>query len=93
MDSPQNNWIDNRKYTGIVPRITSTSSKTFEKFLIHIGCTLKREGKKHKVYSKPGLKRPIIVPRDKNITIGVIQSNLRTLNINREEYLEIICNL
>ncbi len=44
----------------------------------------------HRIYHKDGLKRPIIVPQTKHLTVNVILSNLRTLKMDREEYLKII---
>jgi len=73
-----------------LPRIKPVSSNKFEKFLLKSGCTFVRQSGSHRVYHKEGLNRPIIVPKRKQITVGVIMSNLKTLKINREEYIKII---
>jgi predicted RNA binding protein YcfA (HicA-like mRNA interferase family) len=67
--------------------------KTFEKFLKYIGCTKKRTKGSHIIYSKPGLKRPVVITSDKEISSGIIRSNLRTLNLSTEEFQEIIRQL
>ena len=71
-------------------RIIPIAWQKFEKFLLFIGCEFKREKGDHRIYWREGLKRPIIIPREKNLPVFIIRNNLRTLNINREEYLEIM---
>jgi predicted RNA binding protein YcfA (HicA-like mRNA interferase family) len=70
--------------------IQSIHWKTFEKFLFKIGCEFKREKGDHRMYSKPGLKRPVVIPRDAQLPAFVIHNNLRILGISREEFLKII---
>lgn len=76
-----------------MPRIQSIHWKEFEKFLIKVGCTFKREKGDHRVYWKEGLKRPVIIPRDTSLPAFIILNNLRTLDMTREEYLKIISKL
>ncbi len=71
-------------------RIRAIHWKEFEKFLLHVGCVFKREKGDHRVYSKEGLKRPIIVPRDTSLPPFIILNNLRTLGVSREKYLSFI---
>ncbi len=49
--------------------------KTFEKFLFYVGCEFKRQKGDHRIYWSLGLKRP---------------SNLRTLGLSPQQYLEIL---
>lgn len=71
-------------------RIQSIHWKEFEKFLLKIGCEFKREKGDHRIYWKKGLKRPVIIPRDKTLPAFIVLNNLKVLNISREEYLKII---
>ena len=71
-------------------RIIPIFWQEFEKFLLFIGCEFKREKGDHRIYWREGLKRPIVIPREKNLPVFIIRNNLRTLNIGREEYLEIM---
>lgn len=64
--------------------------KKFDDFLLSQGCIFKREKGDHRVYTKPGLKRPIIVPRDSELPPGIIQNNLRTLGISKDVYLDFL---
>jgi len=39
------------------------------------------------------MERPVVIPEDKEIPIFIIKNNLRLLEINVEQYLEILKNL
>ncbi len=62
----------------------------FETFLRLIGCTLKRMKGDHLIYVRPGLKRPIVITADREVPVFIIRTNLRTLDMSTEEYLNII---
>ena len=64
--------------------------KKFEKFLFFVGCEFIREKGDHRVYWREGLKRPIIIPRQKDLPIFVIKNNLRILGITVKQYSEIL---
>ena len=64
--------------------------KKFEKFLIYLGCVLKREKGDHRIYWRDNLKRPVVIPRDTQLPVFIIRNNLRILGISIEEYLEIL---
>ncbi|OHB25959.1 MAG: hypothetical protein A2542_01070 [Parcubacteria group bacterium RIFOXYD2_FULL_52_8] len=70
-----------------MPRINSVHWKEFERFLLAVGCTFKREKGDHRVYWKEGVKRPIVLPRDTALPVFIILNNLKVLGITREEYL------
>ncbi len=70
--------------------LTPISWKKFDKFLLFIGCILKRENGDHRIYWRDDLIRPIVIPRDNNLPIFIIRNNLRVLNISPEEYIEIL---
>jgi predicted RNA binding protein YcfA (HicA-like mRNA interferase family) len=73
-----------------MPRLAPVKRKKFEKFLIYVGCHLKRQKGDHLVYDRPGLKRPVVFTTDKEIPVFILRNNLRTLNVTPEEFLEII---
>jgi len=73
-----------------MPRIISINSKLFEKFLLKIGCDLKRTKGDHKIYVKNDLKRPLIVPKRRELPVFIIKNNLRILGISHNEYLDIL---
>jgi len=71
-------------------RLTPIHWKKFEKFLFYIGCYFEREKGDHRIYWRENLKRPVVIPRDTQLPVFIIRNNLRILNINPEEYLEIL---
>lgn len=74
-------------------RLIPVHWKKFEKFLLFIGCSFKREEGDHRIYWRPDLKRPVVIPRDNELPVFIIRNNLRILNISLEEYLDILKNL
>ena len=71
-------------------RLTPIHWKKFEKFLFYIVCYFEREKGDHRIYWRENLKRPVVIPRDTQLPVFIIRNNLRILNINPEEYLEIL---
>lgn len=65
----------------------------FCKFLEYIGLTFKRQKGSHLVYVRDDLPRPVIVPEKKILSRNVIMTNLRTLDISKEKYLEIMAKI
>ena len=69
-------------------KFTPIPWQKFEKFLFACGCILKRTEGDHRIYYKPGMKRPIVVRTVKDLPKFEIKSNLRTLGINTKDYLK-----
>ena len=74
-------------------KIGKVSWQRFEKFLVKIGCEFVKEEGDHRKYRRPGLLRPVIIPRNKELPAFVIQNNLRTLGISKEDYVRIMKNI
>ena len=64
--------------------------RKFSKFLEYTGCEFVRQNGSHLIYRRSDLKRPIVFPASKELSRTVIFSNLKTLNIPKEKYLEIL---
>jgi len=62
--------------------------KKFEKYLLSRGCRFKREKGDHRIYWKDGIKRPLVIPRERNLPQFIIMNNLRVLGIDKEEFLK-----
>lgn len=69
-------------------RIRPISWKKFDKALLKLGCRFVRQEGSHRVYTRPGIRRPIILPTYDPLPIFIIKNNLRTLQISNEEYLK-----
>ncbi|MBU1705977.1 type II toxin-antitoxin system HicA family toxin [Patescibacteria group bacterium] len=68
----------------------SVDWKVFEKFLIEFGCEFKRMKGDHRIYTKPGLKRPLVVPEYDPLPSFIILNNLRILSATKEEFLKFL---
>jgi len=57
---------------------------------LYVGCTFVRQKGDHRIYSRDGLKRPVVIPRDTELPVFVIRNNLRILGISPQDYVEIL---
>lgn len=73
-----------------MPSLRPVHHKTFEKFLKYIGCSFVRQRGDHQVWNRSDLIRPIIVRVKKDLPVFEIKSNLRTLKMSTQEYLNIV---
>lgn len=73
--------------------IDTVSWRRFDKFLLSIGCEFKREKGDHRIYWKPGILRPLVVPRERILPVFIILNNLRVLGVSKEEFLEKISKI
>lgn len=76
-----------------MPSLTSVKWREFEKFLLFVGCDFKRQSGGHRIYTRAGLKRPLVVPAHGTIPVFIIHNNLRLLGITQESYFEILKKL
>jgi predicted RNA binding protein YcfA (HicA-like mRNA interferase family) len=75
-------------------KLNQISLYRFEKFLLYIGCKFIRQKGSHKIYSRIGLNRPIIIPiHAGDLPIYVIKNNLRILNISADDFLNIMSRI
>jgi len=73
-----------------MPKKQNITNKQFQKFLIYVGCSLKRSRGDHFVYVRPDLIRPIIIPLDNPLPQFIVRNNLNLLGISWEEFFNII---
>ncbi|OGI66305.1 hypothetical protein A3A95_01770 [Candidatus Nomurabacteria bacterium RIFCSPLOWO2_01_FULL_39_18] len=73
-----------------MPKKQSVTNKQFQKFLIYVGCSLKRSKGDHFVYVRSDLLRPIIIPIDNPLPQFIVRNNLRLLGISWEEFFNIL---
>ena len=73
--------------------ITPIRYKKFEKFLLEVGCVHKRTKGDHAIYHRSDLRRPVVVPVDKEVAPFIVRTNLRTLGLSTKQYLDIISKL
>ncbi len=76
-----------------MPKKQNITNKQFQKFLIYIGCSLKRSHGDHFIYVRSGLIRPIIISKDNPIPQFIVRNNLKLLGLTWEEFFSILENL
>lgn len=57
------------------------------------GFVFVRERGDHMIFSKPGILRPLVVPRYDDLPVFIIKNVLRTAQISRERYLHLLGQL
>ncbi len=73
-----------------MPRIVPIDWKTLLKVFELFGCVYKRKEGSHHVLTCPGAKRAVVIPEYAEIDVEIIKSNMRTVNMSREEYFELL---
>lgn len=71
-----------------MPRITPVHWRILECIFKKDGFVFERQKGDHKVYSKKGIRRPIIIPTYDDVCLDIIKSNMRTANMTRVKYFE-----
>ena len=54
------------------------------------GFVFDRQAGDHLVYTKPGIKRPLVIPTYRAVPVFIIKNLLRTAGMSRERYFELL---
>ncbi|MFH1287618.1 MAG: type II toxin-antitoxin system HicA family toxin [bacterium] len=73
-----------------MPRIIPVKCKTLLKVFQLYGCQYKRKEGSHHVLTYPGAKRAVVIPEYNEIDVEIIKNNMRTVNMSREKYFELL---
>jgi predicted RNA binding protein YcfA (HicA-like mRNA interferase family) len=73
-----------------MPKIAPIPSNRLRKVFEKAGFQCVRSEGDHFVYTKPGISRPVVIPDWPEVPVFIIKNNLRTANMSREEYFEIL---
>ncbi len=72
-----------------MPRITPVKWKVLHCVVISLGFTFSRQEGSHRIYTKKGCIRPLVIPaHTKELAVSIIKSNLKTAGITRDEYFK-----
>ena len=44
----------------------------------------------HLIYTKPGVLRPVVIPKSLGVPVFIIKNNLRTAGMSRERYFALL---
>ena len=70
----------------IYPTDWKTQLKIFEQY----GCRYKRKKGSHHVQIYPRAKRAVVIPEYDEIDVDIIKNNMRTVNMSREKYFDLL---
>ena len=70
----------------IQPTNWRTQVKIFEKY----GCVFVRQRGDHLIFHHKNAKRAVVIPKYDEIPVTVIQNNMKTVGMTREDYFSIL---
>ncbi|MBA7595932.1 MAG: addiction module toxin, HicA family [Calditrichaeota bacterium] len=73
-----------------MPRLTPTNWQTQVKIFELDGFTFDRTKGDHICMEKSGVARPVIIPKYSEVGRDIIKANMRTANMSRERYFELL---
>ena len=73
-----------------MPKLSSVSYKTLTKVFEADGFQCVREEGDHMVFTKPGVVRPVVIPKYSAVPVFIIKNNLRTAGMSRERYFDLL---
>ena len=75
-----------------MPPLRPVDYRTLAKVFEQDGFTFNRQRGDHLIYTKPGVKRPIVIPAYKELPVFIIKNLLRTAGMSRERYFDLLKN-
>jgi predicted RNA binding protein YcfA (HicA-like mRNA interferase family) len=73
-----------------MPPLRPVSYKWLVKVFELEGFTFARQRGDHLIYSKPGVKRPLVIPTYDEVPVFIIKNLLRAAEMSRERYFELL---
>ncbi|HEB73376.1 MAG TPA: type II toxin-antitoxin system HicA family toxin [Nitrospirae bacterium] len=73
-----------------MPRITPIHWKKLVCVFKKAGFKFERQEGSHMIYSKPGIPRPVVIPKYNEIDVGLIKKNLKSACMTRDEYFSLL---
>jgi predicted RNA binding protein YcfA (HicA-like mRNA interferase family) len=75
----------------IVPApLSPVSYKQLQKIFAADGFQHARTEGDHMVFTKPGVIRPVVIPKYAAVPVFIVKNNLRTAGISRDRYFELL---
>jgi len=73
-----------------VPQIVPVPYQTLIRLFEKDGFTFARTKGDHHICTKPGVKRPLVIPAYAAVPVFIIKNLLRTAEMSRERYFELL---
>ena len=74
-------------------RLAPTDWRTLVRVFAADGFSQVRTTGLHVVLSKPGIARPVVIPRYAHVGLCIIGNNMRTVDMSRKRYFELLGEL
>lgn len=71
-------------------RITPVDWRTLVNIFELHGCVYQRKKGSHHILICPGSKRAVVIPEYAQIDVEIIKNNMKTANMSRDEYFELL---
>ena len=71
-------------------KLRPVSYKQLKKVFEADGFRFVREQGDHMVFTKPGVIRPVVIPRYDAVPVFIIKNNLRSAGMSRDRYFELL---
>ena len=71
-------------------RLAPVDRRTLVRIFEADGFTQNRTTGSHIVLTRPGIARPVIIPKYAEVGLDIIRSNLRTAGMSRERYFKLL---
>ena len=75
-----------------MPSIRPVDFRTLIRMFEQEGFRCNRQHGDHLIYTKAGVKRPLVIPMYSNVPVFVIKNLLRTAGMSREKYFDFLQN-
>lgn len=73
-----------------MPKLGPADWRTLVRIFQMFGCQYKRKEGSHHVLSYPGAKRAVVIPEYDESDAEIIKNNMRTVNMTREQYFDLL---
>ena len=73
-----------------MPPLRPVSYKTLIRVFEQDGFVFRRQHGDHLIYTKPGVRRPLVVPTYDEVPVFIIKNLLRSAGMSRERYFELL---
>jgi predicted RNA binding protein YcfA (HicA-like mRNA interferase family) len=73
-----------------MPKLSPVSYKRLAAVFEAEGFVCVRTEGDHMVFTKPGVTRPVVIPKYASVPVFIIKNNLRTAGISRDRYFELL---
>lgn len=72
------------------PKLTPQPWKKLDRVFTADGWEFSRQNGSHRMYTKPGASRPLVLPAHDEVSVGVISTLLKTAEMSRDRYFALL---